>query len=150
MLSRRLIENVERHCDQIMTGVIAQIREDREARHLSRLAESELRDWGSAIVRNLGHWLAAGRDHSLARRYEHLGHLRFEESIPLHEAVRGLHILKRKMIDYIREWGLAQSAAEVYAEEELEYLAGGFFDWLVEHLVRGYEDALRTPARRIA
>lgn len=150
MLSRRLIENVERHSGPIMAGVITEIRHDPELQHLSQLAESELHDWGCVIVRNLGHWLAEGHDRTLARRYEHLGHLRFEESIPLHEAVRGLHILKHRTIDYVRDWGLAQTVVEVYAEEELEYLVGGFFDWLVEHLVRGYEEALRSPARRVA
>lgn len=150
MLSRKLIENIERHCDPIMASVVAEIRRDPELRRLDRLAEPELREWGCDILRKLGHWLGAGHDRALAKRYENLGRVRFEESVPLHEAVRGLHVLKRKTVDYVRDWGLAQSAAEVYAEEELEYLVGGFFDWLVEHLVRGYEEALRGPVRRVA
>ena len=150
MVSHRLIDNVERHCNPIVAAVIAEIRNDPELRHLDQLAESELRDWGSATLRNLGHWLAAGHDRTLAKRFEHLGRLRFEESVPLYEVLRGIHILKRKTIDYIRDWGLAQNAAEIYAEEELEYLVNGFFDWLGERLVHGYEEALKVPSHRAA
>lgn len=146
MLSHKLIQAIESHCDPIMAALICQIRGDPDLTHMRRLPDLELREWGCAILKNLDTWLLAGRDVSLAKRYEALGRLRFEESIPLHEAVHALHLLKDKTIDFVRESGFAQTAAQVYAEEELEYLVGRFFDWLVYHLVRGYEEALRRAA----
>ena len=148
MLSHRLIQAIENHCDQIMAGLIWQIRRDPDLTHLRALPEPELREWGCAIIRNLGTWLVAGRDQSLARRYEGLGRVRFEESVPLHEAVHALHLLKDRMIDYVRESGFAQTAAQIYAEGELAYLVGRFFDWLVVHLVSGYEGAWDRAMRQ--
>jgi hypothetical protein len=39
---------------------------------------------------------------------------------------------------------------EVHAEEGLEHRLDRFFDWLVYHLVRGYEEALRKAAHLVA
>ena len=150
MLSHRLIQTIEDHSGTITTAVIDQIRQDPELKHMAALPEVELRDWGYGILRNLGNWLVADRDARLAGRYEGLGRLRFEESVPLHEAVRALHMLKDKAVDYVRKGGFGYHAFEAFAEEELEYLVGRFFDWLVYHLVRGYEEALRDAAHMAA
>ena len=150
MLSHQLIHAIEGHCDQITSRVLAEMPQDPEVSHLRQLPESELREWGCTILKNLGAWIVSRRDPALARRYELLGRVRFEESIPLHEVVRGLHVLKDRTIDYVRENGFPQTAAEVYAEEELEYLVTRFFDRLVYYFVRGYEKALRSATRLAA
>ncbi len=51
MLSHKLIENVQRHCDQILDGLIARVRRDPELPHLRKLPEAELRDRGRAVLR---------------------------------------------------------------------------------------------------
>jgi hypothetical protein len=35
---------------------------------------------------------------------------------------------------------------ELYAEEELEHRVGRFFDFMLYHVVRGYEAAMRRAA----
>ncbi len=150
MLSHSLIQSIEDHCDSIITSLIWKIREDPELPHLRSLSEAELREWGSAVVRNLGDWILAGKERALAKRYEDLGRLRFKESVPLYEAVRGIQLLKDKLISFVRDSGFAQTAAQVYAEEQLEFLVGRFFDWLIFHLVRGYEEALRSAGHLAA
>ena len=145
MLSHQMIQMIEGHWQAISTSVIARVRRDSELPHLRRLADSELLDWGSATVKNLGRWMA-GHDSDLARHYEHLGSLRYRESIPLHEAVRGLQYLKDELVEFVRDRTFPQSSLELYAEEELEHRLNQFFDWLVFHLVRGYEQTLRKAA----
>ena len=147
MLSQKLIESVERHCDQILDGLVAQVKRDPELPHLRKLSEEELRERGRAALRNLDHWLAGGKPAYLVRQYEALGRVRFEESIPLHEVVRSLQILKEQTVGFVRDWGFGQAAVEVQAEEELEYLVDRFFDRLVYHVVLGYEEALRNAAQ---
>ena len=142
MLSYKLIQLIEDHWELITDEVIERIRKEPELSHISQLPKSELKDWGRGILKNLGHWLE-GRDEGLARHYERLGRLRFEEGVPLHESVWALFQLKDHMVEFVREQGLPHSAVEIYAEEELEHRVGRFFDWLVWHLVRGYEHALR-------
>jgi hypothetical protein len=147
MVSRTPVQIIEDHSEQITNKVIRLIRKDPELPKINRLPESELRDRALEVLRNLGHWLSASRWDELAGRYERLGRERFEESFRLHETVRCFHILRESMIDFVREQGVLQSSVELYAEEELEYRMGRFFDNLVYHVVRGYEEALRKTLR---
>jgi hypothetical protein len=146
MLSGKLIHLIEAHQEQITTSIIHGIRTHPDLVHFRKLPDAELRERGRLILENLGHWLAAGNEEEIARRYETLGKARFEESIPLHESVRALCITKDKMIDFVRGQGLSRNSVDLYAEEELEVRVGRFFDALVIHMVRGYETAWRRSA----
>ena len=148
MLSNQLIRMIEDRWEPITERVLRKIRQDPEMVHLRALPDSELRDWGRGVLKNLGHWLTETKE--LGRRYEFLGRLRFQESVPLYEAVHGIHLLKEETIDCVRGQGFGQSSVEVYAEEELEHRVDHFFDWLVEHFVHGYEEALRKAAHLVA
>jgi hypothetical protein len=143
MLSGKLVHLIETHWDRIIARVVEAIRREPELPHLRTLLDSELRQWGDDLLRNLGHWLTVGSPDDLARRYERLGRLRFEQEIPLHESVRGLCLLRQKTMEYVEEHIASNSSVELFAEEELERRLGHFFDLLLVHLVRGYEAALR-------
>lgn len=148
MLSSKLIQLIEDHWEQITTRVLREIRKDARLVHVGKLPESELRQRAQEILKNLGHWLAVSKEEELAKHYEHLGRLRFEESIPLHEAVLARFIIKDQMIDFVREQGFRQTPMELYAEEELEHRVGRFFDTMIYHVVRGYEEAMRESLPR--
>jgi hypothetical protein len=79
--------------------------------------------------------------------YRDRGRLRFETSVNLYEVVRCLHILKLKILEFVRNRGFAQSSIEIYAQEEIEHYVGLFFDWALYNIVRGYEEAQHTAAR---
>ncbi len=146
MLSGKLIHLIEAHQEQIGTNVIDEIRHHPDMVHLRKLPDAELRERGQQILENLGHWLAAGFEMEIARRYENLGKARFEESIPIHESVRALTITKEKMFEFIDEQGIAKTSMDLYAEEEFERRVGRFFDALIIHMVRGSEAASRRAA----
>ena len=146
MLSGKLIHLIEAHQEQITARVLAQILEDPELTHIRSLPQMELREWGQHILENLGDWLVRAKEDELAHRYQELGRIRFDEGVPLYEAVRGLFLLKYKMIDFVKEQGLAKTSVDLYAEEEMELRVGRFFDLLAVYLVRGYEKALRRAA----
>jgi len=146
MLSGKLIHLIESHWDTITAGALQHIHKDPATTHLALLPEAELREWTQGVRGNLGPWAAGTGREELGRRYEALGKLRFEEAVPLAECVRGLSILKAKMYDLIQEQGTARTVTEIYAEEETEIRLGRFFDFLICHLVDGYEAALRHAA----
>jgi hypothetical protein len=147
MLSGRLVHVIEANSAAIIDQVISQIRRDPELTTVHKLPDAELREWGRHILERLGDWLSAGSEQELAVRYEAVGHARFDEGIPLHEAVHGLFLLKDKMITFVLDQAAAKTFLQLYAEEELEHRVDRFFDILVCHLVRGYENALRQSAR---
>jgi hypothetical protein len=148
MLSARLIRLIETHQEEISARALHDIRLHPDLSQIRNLQDLELRERARRILGQLGKWLA--EDEELAREYEHLGDTRFEESIPLHESVRALFIIKDKMIDFVKEQGVKRDSVELYAEEELERRVDRFFDELVIHLVRGYEGAWRRAAHAAA
>jgi len=150
MLSARLIHLIEAHQEEISTTVLHDIRRHPDLSHIRNLQDAELRERGRQILAHLGKWLAEAREEELGREYEHIGKTRYEESIPLHESVRALYIIKDKMIDFVKDQGVKRDSMELYAEEELERRVDRFFDELVIHLVRGYEGAWRRAAHASA
>jgi hypothetical protein len=146
MLSGKLIHLIEQHWDEITIRVLDQIRSESDLAHIQALPDIELREWGQNLLHNLDHWLVGNNDEALARHYEDLGRVRFAEHVPLYESVRGLCILREKMIDYVQEHFFAKNSLEFCAEEELERRLARFFDMLVCRLVKGYERALRIAA----
>jgi len=150
MLSGKLIHLIEAHQELISNNVIREIRRRPDMAHFHKLPDVELRERGQQILEHLGHWLEAGHETEIEQCYETLGKIRFEESIPLHESVRALAIIKDKMVDFVHEQGLTRTAMELYAEEELERRVGRFFDALTIHMVRGYENAWHRAAHAYA
>jgi hypothetical protein len=137
---------IEDHQEQIAANVISEIRRHPDLAGLTRLSDAELRERGQQILENLGYWLSGGHEAEIDESYEMLGKARFEESVPLHESVRALAIVKDKMIEFVHYQGIARTALDLYAEEELERRVGHFFDALTIHMVRGYETAWRRAA----
>ena len=94
MLSARLVQLIEEQWERIAQRLIGKIRRHPDMPLLASRPDSELRQWCQDILANLGSWLSASRAEELRSRYEVVGRLRFEESIPLHEAVLRLQVLK--------------------------------------------------------
>jgi hypothetical protein len=146
MISGRLVNLIECNGEQIIDRVAAQFRREPEMTHSRSLVDLELRELGRDLLHNLGNWLSTGNGHDLALRFERFGRLCCEEQIPLDEALRGLFLLREKMLDHAQENMISNSSIELYAEEELDRRLGRFFDRLAIHLVRGFEQAVRKPA----
>lgn len=150
MLSSKLIRLIEDHRNQLADAAVRRIRRDSELSHMGRLAESELCDWSLGILMVLETSRAGATREELSARHRGVGRRRFEEDIPLHEAIRCLQILKGTIIDFVRSEGLAQTALELYAEGELEREVGSLFDRLLYSLAYGYEEARRAATLRAA
>ncbi len=147
MLTNKLIQAIEDQTDQIVTLVIEEIKGDPALHEIGKLPRTDLAIWGRGILRHVGSWLGEDERLRLGKRYEELGRLRFFENIPLHECVKALHLLKEQTVEFIRTRGFAQTSLEIYAEEELEHRIDRFFDFLVYHLVLGYEKAMPSAGR---
>ena len=63
-----------------------------------------------------------------------------KHSIPLHELIRCLQIVKARLIGFSRQ-ELSGTALQIYAEEELEHRVGRFFDEVIYYVAKGYESA---------
>lgn len=148
LLSFTLVQRIESYSGEIANQVADEIRQDPCLPRLQTLDNRELSSEAQDLLGNLGQWLAAS-DAEIARWSETRGRMRFERSIPLHELLRCLLLVKEKLIDFARK-NMGSTALQVYAEEDLEYRAGRFFDQVVWCAARGYESARAdgTPGRQ--
>jgi hypothetical protein len=146
MLSGKLVHLIESNQQEIAERIMRDIRQHPDLNHLRKVPELELRERGQQILENLGHWLVSGNEEELAREYEVIGRTRLHEGVPLHESIRGLCLIKDRMVDFVEEQGIERDCVALYAEEELDRRVGRFFDLLVIHLARGYEIAWRHSA----
>jgi hypothetical protein len=149
MLSARLIQIIETHHKEIADRVLREIWRREDLPHILRLPEAELRERNRVLLEHLGEWLL-GNEEKMKRLQETVGSKRFEQSVPLHESVHALCLIKNCVIEFIEEQGIPRDTIGLYAEEELEHRLGKFFDQLIIHLVRGYESAWRRAARAAA
>jgi hypothetical protein len=149
LLSTKLVQLIEDHWEEISARLIRQVRKNRELRNLAVRPDAELREWCQGILENLGQLLVIKNEDEIGRRFAALGRKRFEENIPLHEAVLRLHLLHDEIVAFVHEQGFPMTALQLYAEEELEQRMTRFFQACVYHVVRGYE-AATTLERRVA
>jgi hypothetical protein len=138
---------IEAHWEEIASRVIAEVQKHPETPNLAQRPESEIRAWCRDILEHLESQLSAHHEDQLERRYRVYGQRRFEENVPLHEAVLRLQVLKTEIFSFVHEQGLPMTVLELYREEELQVLIGRFFDGLVYQVVRGYEEALRIASK---
>jgi hypothetical protein len=147
MLSTKLVQLIEKSSEIITSGLLLEIRQDPQMSTLAGRSDAELRAWSQDILKNVGYLLAASKGEELARRFQILGRLRFEQNIPLHEAVLRCQVLKNKILRFVRDQAFAMTPMELYAEEELDRRIGWLFDAMVYHIVRGYESAERVASQ---
>jgi hypothetical protein len=147
LLSTKLVQLIEEHWEEIATRLIREVNRNSETRNLAARPEAELREWCRAILEHLGQLLVMKKDDEIRRRFEVSGRHRFEENIPLHEAVLRLHLLQDKIVAFVHEQGFPMTALQLYAEEELEQRMTRFFHSCVFHVIRGYEAALLLEQR---
>lgn len=141
MFTQNLIDAVEANWEQIATLTIDEISRDARLPHMRQLRETELREWARSILTSLPVWPVKLDEEELAGRYEEVGQRRFRESVPLHESIRSLHHLKRKLIVFVRGECFPQNAVDLYAQLEFEQRTNLFFDQLLYHVARGHDEA---------
>ena len=144
MLSGRLVHLIESRADEIISSIISHWRRESELSHYRDQMESELREFGQDLLRNLGHWLTSGQESEIAARYEKLGKRRYSANVPLHESVHAFCIMRQRVLDFVEEHVLNKNSFALYEQEELDRRLGRFFDVLTIHMVKGYERELRT------
>ena len=96
-------------------------------------------------------------DDEIRQHYEDLGLRRYKEGIPLCEVIYAGILTKHHLLEYVHTRGLADTAVEIYAEQELSNKINQFFDNAIYCTAKGYEKAApgskaaegRAPGARV-
>jgi hypothetical protein len=137
----KLLKKIDEHRESIAQAAIEHIRNDPRLPRINELTDFRLSAWGKDIPGRFTIWTEAPGDTTLAEQFYDFGRNRFREDLPLAELVRACHIWREATVSYLRSQGFELTPLDIYLEEEAEHDLIGFFDFVLYHLVRGYEDA---------
>jgi hypothetical protein len=146
-LPDRLIRIIETDAEELAQGMIKQLQTSPRTPSYHKLSYGELHDRAYAVYHDLGRWLWEKSDRAIQDWYNGLGEKRYSEGIPLAEVLWALVLTKNRLTDYLGKWGLADSAIELYQQQEFDRLVGHFFDRAVCYAAEGYEHQASIQSR---
>lgn len=138
-LSDRIIRIIESDAEELTRDIVKKLRNSPRTPSYQKLSYNELHDRVYSVYHTLGHWLWETSDQAIQTRYNELGRKRCDEAIPLAEVLWALVLTKNLLNDYLRACAFADSALELYQQQEFDRLIGHFFDRALCHSAEGYE-----------
>ena len=145
MVSRKLVQTIERNADKLAIDLVETLRQDRRAEAYQDLTDAQYRTVVRDLYSNLGEWLESRTWNKLRSTYEQKGRERMHGGMPLEQLVYSLTKTKQLLLDFIRK-SLPGDSSEADQELQLIVAVSDFFDRAIYHTVSGYEDARRTQA----
>lgn len=138
-LSDRLIKIIEADAENLTRATVKKVQTSVRTPSYHKLSANELHDRVYSVYRNLGRWLCETSDQAIQAWYHKLGDERRDEEIPLGEVLWALVLTKNRLTDYLAAYAFADSALELYQQQEFDRLIGHFFDRALCHTAEGYE-----------
>lgn len=147
MFPQTLPQLLQDHREQVVAGALDRVRREPPLADLVH-SRCDVADWFRRIVESLDRWPSIATDAEAEQLHSSFGETCARNGIALHQVVRGLHLLKSRIVDFAHSQGMARNSLEIYVEEELENRVSFFFDWLLYQVVVGYESMrpLHQPA----
>jgi hypothetical protein len=143
----RLIALVESDAADLTQRTVEALQTNRHTPSYRKLAFQDLYAKAYDVYHQFGRWLLENADGVIQTRYQDLGHQRFHEGIPLSEVLWALILTKQHLRRHLSAWALADSAVELYRQQELDRLVAQFFDRAVCYTAEGYERAGKNSRR---
>jgi hypothetical protein len=138
-LAGRLIRIVESNAGELTEGAVRRVQASPRTRAYHHLPHNELYHRVYGIFHDLGCWLWEKSEPAVEQWYNELGERRWEEGIPLGQVLWALTLTKDHLIAYLESNGFADSAVELYQQQEFDRIVGHFFDRAVCYTAEGYE-----------
>jgi hypothetical protein len=143
MLAVRLIQLVETHAEELVQGVLDDLRRNPRTASFTRVPDADLRHRLHDLYRHLGDWIGDRTETRIEQHYVDVGRRRLHDGVPIEEVVYALLLAKGHLRDFVRHHGLADSVVQLYSEEQLYDLVSSFFDRALYFAVKGYEEERR-------
>ena len=138
-LSSRLIKIIEANAEELTRGTVENLQSNPRTASYHNLSYSDLYNRAYEVYHDLAQWLWEKSDQAIQAWYNDLGRKRFHQGVPLGEVLWALVLTKYRLLDYLRAWGFADTAMELYQQQEFSQLIGQFFDRAVCYTAEGYE-----------
>lgn len=138
-LSGRLIRIVEDHAQTLTEGTIHKLQASPRTSSYHELSYGELHERVYEVYHNLGRWLWEKSSSAVETWYNELGEARCKEGVPLGQVLWALILTKDHLIDFLDATCFADSAVELYQQQEFDRVICHFFDRAIGYAAEGYE-----------
>lgn len=146
MVAIRLVRLIERHSDELASGLVDRLRHSSRTASYLQIPEEDLRKDIVGLYRNLGDWLLNKTETDVEYRFAQLGARRAQQAVPMAEFVWAIVITKESLWRFLQMQGGVDRIVELFGELELIQLIDQFFDRALYYAMLGYGRAER-PAR---
>lgn len=146
-LSDRLIRIIESNSEDLTQSTINKLQTSPRTNSYHSLPYKELYTRGHEVYHDLGRWLWGKSNQAVQAWYNELGETRCSQGIPLTEVLWALVLTKDCLMEYLDKCGLADSAMQLYQQQEFDRLIGHFFDRAICYAAEGYEHFLSEHSK---
>jgi hypothetical protein len=140
-VTRRILDIIERHCDELSTGWLNEINSDASTPTFVRYPDNEeLFRHAQRIFGQLGQWINQDMTRADLQKYwTSAGEQRRLEGFPLSEIVQSMGLIRKHFWQRIESDGLLDTAADMYQAMDIHNRVTLYFDRVIYYLILGYE-----------
>ena len=143
VISRNLVDLIERHADELASRWLHLVREHPGTPSYAKHDPQELYDSAYRVYSQLGKWISRETSREdIARYYTALGARRRAEGFCCSELIQALMIIRRVLWFKVLEDGLLDTALDFNLAINLNNQVLIFFDRAIYYMLRGYEEAI--------
>ncbi len=144
MLTKKIIDLIEDNALQLSKEIQQRLLTHSSTRSYHNIDVNILHDWIYDVCSRFSYWLDEDREKGeVQQHYRNLGKERFRQDFELPEVISALYLTKRRLWEFIAASREADSALNLNQVVEASFLLVRFFDHVVLHVTRGYEDMLQ-------
>lgn len=162
LISRRLVELIERNADRLTRAWLADVKQRPETPTYHGYPDDVLYRRVHEVYQNLGKWICRETTvDEIARVYTALGRQRYEEGFTPSEVLEALILSRRHLWLLVLHEGFLETALDLHAALDLNARVVLFFDRSMYYAALGFEKAAaeaaaeqeprpaKAPARRV-
>jgi hypothetical protein len=143
MISQKLINQVQSCADKLTNDLVHVLQTSPRCPTYRNVPPERLHELKADLYKNLGRWLGSRSKSAVEARYLKLGRERYQEGIPLCEAIAAQSITKAMLLNFIQRCMPGESE-ELNLEYELACAISEFFDEVVYWVSVGYQDSYQA------
>jgi hypothetical protein len=148
MLGLRLMRLIERHSEELATGLTEKLQVTERTSDFRNIPSGELELAAAEIYGNLGEWLLQKTEDDIEGRFRAIAARRAAEGIGVHQFVWALIISRNHLWQFLQEQAFADSIVALYGELELHQMLNQFFDRALYYGVLEYSERKDEGRRR--
>ena len=138
-LSDRLIRTIESNAEELTEGTVKKLQSSPRTETYHKVSHNDLHNRCYEIYHQPRHVGVGEVRSSHSIPLQRTRRETFREGIPLKQVSWALVLTKERLLEYLGECGLGDSAMELYQQQEFVSLISHFFDRALCYAAEGYE-----------